>query len=112
MPIGRKRSHRLTGELLVARFASEGEQPIAPCGCKYGGNHHDSILFLPALPGGITVVFGRTRSAAERIGCNTLFGGRPQDSPGAAMLTAQCPDMKERLHGKGMSAIKGIDCNR
>jgi len=30
MSIGRKGSHRLTGELLVARLASEGKQPIAP----------------------------------------------------------------------------------
>jgi hypothetical protein len=36
MPIGHKRSHRLTGELLVARFTREDEQSVAPRGGKYG----------------------------------------------------------------------------
>jgi CubicO group peptidase (beta-lactamase class C family) len=66
MPIGRKRSHRLTGELLVPRFASEGEQPIAPRGCKYGGNYHDSILLLPALPGRIMDELSHIRASRRR----------------------------------------------
>jgi hypothetical protein len=46
MPVWRKRSNRVTGELLVASLAGEHEQTIAPRRRKYNWSPHRSILFL------------------------------------------------------------------
>jgi hypothetical protein len=43
VPVRRKPSNRLTGELVVAALASEDEQPIAPCRRKYSWGCHRSI---------------------------------------------------------------------
>ena len=45
VPVGRKRSNRLTGELVVTGLASDDEQPIAPRRRKYSRGCHRSIPF-------------------------------------------------------------------
>jgi hypothetical protein len=46
MPVGLKRSNRLTSELLLASLTGEGEQPIAPRRRKYSWSRHRSIILL------------------------------------------------------------------
>jgi hypothetical protein len=45
VPVGRKRSNRLTGELVVTALARDDEQAIVPSRHKYSWGCHRSIPF-------------------------------------------------------------------
>jgi hypothetical protein len=45
VPVGRRRSNRLPGELVVTGLAHDDEQPIAPRRRKYSWDRHCSIRF-------------------------------------------------------------------
>jgi hypothetical protein len=51
MPVRRKRADRLAGKLVMAVLASDDEQAIAPCRCKYSRGRHRRNLFRTSESG-------------------------------------------------------------